>query len=255
MRRRWSISFLAAILLVFGTVTGVAITSAAAAVAEPGGSFHPVAPARILDTRVGLGAPKSALSAQATLPLTVLGVGGVPTDGVGTVVLNLRVTQPSASGAIVVYADGDPRPKTVAIFYRAGETSATTMPVRVSASGKVLIYNNSAGAVHVIADVTGYYSAGAGTAPGTFTPIPSLALLNSKIGLGSPAGPLAAHATLTVDLNAVLTSPSPAIGTVTLRVGVANPSAPGALVLHKHGSTQPVAPVSTSSPARPSARS
>ena len=64
------------------------------------------APARALDTRIGLGAPKAKLGAGATLTLTVPNLPA----GTTTVALNVTVTNPTAAGFLTVYPGGQSRP-------------------------------------------------------------------------------------------------------------------------------------------------
>ena len=72
----------------------------------PGG-LVPVTPARLLDTRNGTGGVTGpVMASQPPLSLSVLGVGGLPSSGMGAVVLNVTVTQPTAPGFITVYPDG-----------------------------------------------------------------------------------------------------------------------------------------------------
>ena len=69
--------------------TGVPPQSATAG----GGTFHPLTPQRILDTRTGLGAPGARLGPGGTLSLQVAGAGGVPASGARAVVLNMTADQ------------------------------------------------------------------------------------------------------------------------------------------------------------------
>ena len=67
------------------------------------GTFVSVAPSRVLDTRVGNGAPQTAVASFGTVRLQVTGRGGVPSTGVAAVVMNATVTGPTAGGFITVY--------------------------------------------------------------------------------------------------------------------------------------------------------
>src|SRR5688500_17797762 len=65
----------------------------ARALAEPASPsvIVPLEPARILDTRTGVGAPVGKVAPGSTMTLQVTGVGGVPAEATG-VVLNLTAT-------------------------------------------------------------------------------------------------------------------------------------------------------------------
>lgn len=127
---------------------------------SPDGSYFPLAPSRILDTREGNGAPTGPLGPNQTLHLQVTGRGGVPTTGVSTVLLNVTVTGPTSAGYLTVYPAGITRPTASNLNFTAGWTGANAVTVQVGAGGKVDIYN-PAGNVSVIADVVGYYATAA----------------------------------------------------------------------------------------------
>jgi protein-S-isoprenylcysteine O-methyltransferase Ste14 len=122
------------------------------------GRLVPVTPARVLDTRVGTGAPVGKLGANQVLSLQVTGRGGVPSSEVGAVVLNLTVTQPTASSFLTVYPAGTARPATSNLNFVAGQTLANLVVVKVGSGGKVNIFNAS-GATHVLADINAWSSA------------------------------------------------------------------------------------------------
>ena len=84
-------------ILVAALVAGVFVPRVVAASTSTGDRaiFEPLAPARILDTRDGTGAPAAKVGPGQTIDVPVLGQGGVPADATA-VVINLTVTQPSA---------------------------------------------------------------------------------------------------------------------------------------------------------------
>ncbi|MFC4998858.1 S8 family serine peptidase [Dactylosporangium cerinum] len=130
------------------------------AVNSPEGSYFPLAPSRILDTREGNGAPTGPLGPNQTLHLQVTGRGGVPATGVSTVLLNVTVTGPTSAGYLTVFPAGVARPTASNLNFTAGWTGANSVTVQVGAGGKVDIFN-PAGNVSVIADVVGYYATAA----------------------------------------------------------------------------------------------
>ncbi len=122
------------------------------------GTFYPLEPARILDTREGNGAPKAKLGAGKELVLDVGGRGGVPGQGVSAVVLNVTVTNPTAASFLTVYPAGQSRPLASSLNFVSGWTGANMVTVGLGSGGAVRIYN-LAGTVDVIADVVGFYAA------------------------------------------------------------------------------------------------
>ena len=120
------------------------------------GAFGPLPPVRVLNTRIGLGAPAAAVAAGGTVHLQVPGSGGVPA-GVSAVVLNVTVTAPTRAGFVTVYGEGMALPVVSNLNFVAGQSVPNLVIAPVGAGGKVDLYNGSAGSVHLIADVSGYY--------------------------------------------------------------------------------------------------
>ena len=149
-----------------GALATLTPPSASATVSTHGG-FTSVTPVRLLDTRIGLGAPRAAVAAGGTVHLQVTGRGGVP-SGVSAVVLNVTVTAPTRSGVITVFGEGTARPATSNLNYVAAQTVPNLVIAPVGTGGKVDLYNGSAGTVHLIADVSGYYRSKSGPSPGVY---------------------------------------------------------------------------------------
>ena len=118
-----------------------------------------MAPARVLDTRTGNGAPRAAVGGGRTLAVKVTGLAGVPAAGVAAVVVNVTVTQPTAGGYITAWADGAARPGTSNLDFSAGQSVPNLAVVPVGADGDIALFNGSPGTVQLIVDVTGYYRA------------------------------------------------------------------------------------------------
>ncbi len=121
------------------------------------GAYYPIAPARLMDTREGLGAPKAKIGAQAKVDLQVSGKGGVPAAGVGAVVLNVTITGPSADSFVTAYPAGEARPDASSVNFAKGWLGSNNVTVKLGSGGKVSIYNRN-GATDVVVDVVGYYA-------------------------------------------------------------------------------------------------
>jgi uncharacterized protein (DUF1501 family) len=120
------------------------------------GQYVALTPTRVLDTRLGIGAPLARVGVtQLTVPLT--GKGGVPTEGVSGVMLNVTAVTPNADTFITVFPSGSERPNASNLNLRAGQVVANMVLARLGADGKVLL-SNDAGAVDLIADVVGYFT-------------------------------------------------------------------------------------------------
>src|SRR5664279_3270504 len=173
------------------TNTPVAGAPVVGAPVAPGG-FGSVAPLRVLDTRSGTGAPAAAVRAGATVAVKVTGQGGVPATGVSAVVLNVTVTAPTAGGFITGYASGSPRPLASNLNFTAWQTVPNLVVAPVGADGDVVLYNGSPGAVHLLADLSGYYLAGLPAAAGGFGWVAPLRVLDTRSGTGAPAAAIRA---------------------------------------------------------------
>ena len=120
-----------------------------------GAGVVPVAPARLLDTREGIGARRGVVGASGEIALGVTGVGGVD-PAASAVVLNVTATEASDETFVAVYPDGVARPHASSLNVARGGTIANLVLAKVGADGRVRLYNH-AGGVHLVADVTGYF--------------------------------------------------------------------------------------------------
>lgn len=148
------------------------------------GTFSPISPTRLLDTRNG-----SPVARDSAVSFQVAGVNGIPAK-VSAVVFNLTVTQPKSFGFITAYAAGTARPNASNLNFAKGQTVPNLVTVPVGANGKVTLFNRSSGSSQLIADVTGYYVTGAATTPGAFKSLSPSRLLDTRnsnaVGANSP---------------------------------------------------------------------
>jgi hypothetical protein len=128
------------------------------------GSYVPLTPARITDTRPGSGEANSGdtLGAGSTLDVQVTGAGAVPAAGVAAALLNVTVTDTTSSSFLTVYPQGDARPLASNLNWVAGDTVANRVVIPISATGQIAVYNPS-GSVDVVVDVDGYFTDGSST--------------------------------------------------------------------------------------------
>ena len=150
------------------------------------GFFRPLTPARLLDTRTGVGGPAGRIAGGQTIDVQVVGRGGVPASSVAAVILNATVTNPSQLSYLMVYPSGIARPVASNMNFVAGQTLASLAAVGVGSGGRVSVFN-AAGATDVILDVTGWVAADGtvtGTA-GTFRPTPSTRILDTRFSTGA----------------------------------------------------------------------
>ena len=145
-----------------------------------GDSLTALVPSRLLETRQdpgletgdGQGLGAGLQDNGSTIELQVAGRGGVPADA-SAVVLNITVTDARGAGFITVFPCGSPRPNASSLNYVAGATVPNAVIAKIGVGGKVCIYNSIA--THVLADVNGYFPAGA-----KYTPIVPARLLETR---------------------------------------------------------------------------
>lgn len=142
----------------------------------------PIPPARLLDTRAGANACR--LGGGGRIDLKVTGVGGVPSTGVGAVVLNLTGTNPSGGTYLSAYPTGTTWPGTSSVNLPAGGTAAALVTVPVGSDGKVSIRNGSS-PVDVVVDVVAYFATGTGW---TYSDVPAQRVLDTRKTAALAAG-------------------------------------------------------------------
>ena len=204
------------------------------------GLYNPLTPARILDTRSGVGAAKAPIGPDQFITLQVTGAGNVPANGVSAVILNITVTAPTAPGYLTVYpADALTRPTASNLNFVARQTVPNRVIVKLSASGQVRIYN-PAGSVHVIADVGGWFTDKTSTMGGArLTGIAPFRFFDSRApGAGGPLGPGDIGVLQVLHQNG---QPALEVSAVVINVTVTDTTAPSYLTLWPDGSGQPTA--------------
>ncbi len=182
---------------------------------ETPGGFHPVSPSRVLDTRIGQGAAARKLHGAETIPVTIGGLAGVPTEGVSAVVLNLTATSADRPGVLTVFPDGFTRPLASNLNFGTGQTAANAVTVAM-VDGKVDIYND-VGNVDVVADVQGWYDDG--TTHGDFyNPLPPARLLDTRTGNGAPVAEVGPQSSIELQVTGRGAVPASGVSAVTLNV-------------------------------------
>lgn len=227
------------------TDAGGAVATTQATFTTPGSGFVKYGPTRFLDTRTGLGIGGTArkVGANSTVRLAVGGQRGVPADATA-VIVNVTATNPSASGFVIAYPDGAPRPTVSTLNYTAGRTVSNPATVALGTGGYLSLANRSGGTVDLITDVLGYYTR-RGATDGMNQLWPQR-VLDTRTGHGLETGvPALIPAGGTV--SPVVTS-APAAGlapstatSVLLNVTVMNPATSGFVTAYPAGTTRPTA--------------
>jgi hypothetical protein len=134
-----------------------------------------IQPARLLDTRSKIGYTGTKPTAGQTIELQVAGRGGVPTNGIAAVVLNVTVTDATNPGFVTVWGDGAQPSTSNLNIVRAGQTVPNLVLAPVGADGKVRIFTSDG--AHIIADAVTWFGAG-----GAYQPVTPDRLLDTRAG-------------------------------------------------------------------------
>ncbi len=200
------------------------------------GSFRSLTVQRLLDTR--LGAIPAAVPSRASIAVTVTGAGGVPTSGVGSVVVNLTATRSAAAGFLTASANGTVRPAASSVNFAAGQNVANLAVVPVGADGRISIFNASGGSVDVLVDVLGYYLAGTPTAQGAFRSVSQQRILDTRMGIGS-SGVLIGDTSMPLRVMGAAGIPAFGVSAVVMNLTVATPTSGGFLTAYANNTTRP----------------
>jgi hypothetical protein len=122
-----------------------------------GARFTALTPGRVLDTRIGLGAPTARLSHLSEVTLTL---PDLP-DGVSAIALTVTAANPSVSSNLAVNPAGQQPSGTMNVVsnlnFRAGQNVPGLVIVGVG-PGNAVTFTTDAGTLDVIADLAGYFT-------------------------------------------------------------------------------------------------
>jgi N-acetylmuramoyl-L-alanine amidase len=207
---------------------GQPVTAPAAAM--PGASgLVPLDPTRIYDSRTGGRLP---LGPNQRLDVHVLGVGGVPSSGVGSVALTVTAGWPTSTTSLSVWPAGASRPSLPTMTAPSGQTSSGLAVTPVGGDGLVSVWN-SAGVTEVAVDVVGYYPTPGASGRETLHAVKPFRLYDSRTG---GAGIMRDGTGRTITLPTMGGVSSSRMRAAILNVTAIDESGTGNLVVHQPGS-------------------
>jgi hypothetical protein len=226
-----------ATLTSLAVVAGLAVTAPNASAAVPvRGTFTPVDPVRVLDTRDGTGVAgqhRGPLGAGQVTELTIAGVGGVPSVGAGAVVLNVTATDAPGDGFVTSFPCGEARPTASNLNFTRGVDVPNQVTVKVGKDGKVCFFSNAQ--VELVADLFGWYANDFAARPGyRYHELDPARILDTRDGTGTgtrAVAPLAAGEVLALDVDGAGGVPASGARAVTLNVTTADSSEAGFLTV------------------------
>ncbi len=146
------------------------------------GTFVPLTPARLLDTRSGNGL-SGRFSAGVPRSFQVAGRGGVPANATA-VTGNLTVTDQTSGWAVFLGPVANPYPTSSTINFTVGQVIANGVTVALGSDGTLsATYISTSGqTTNLVFDVTGFFTPD--TSGATFVPLTPARLLDTRVANG-----------------------------------------------------------------------
>lgn len=204
---------------------------------DPAGTYVAVTPQRIVDTRQALGVA-ARLGADEDAEFAVAGLAGVPSTGVSAVVLNVTVTDPTATGHLTTYQAGTTRPDVSNLNFVAGQTVPNLVTVPVGPDGRVVIHHGGPGSTELIVDTVGYYQGGTPRTPGALVVTQPQRVLDTRTGANG-VGQLASEASVRVPVGTAAGIPAGRASAVVANLTVVDPTSYGNLSVYAGGRPRP----------------
>ena len=211
------------------------LTTPATAPAVPlpaASGFVAVDPTRIYDSLTDGRLP---LGPAQRLDVRVLGAGGVPASGVGSVALTVTA-RPTSTTSLSVWPAGEPKPSSSTMTVPSGTTRTALAVAALGGNGLVSLWN-SAGVAEVAVDVVGYYptpNPSTGAVGGqTLHTVRPFRLYDSRTG---GVGLVRSGTGRSIKLPTIAGVASSRMGAAIVNVTVVSPRGNGDLVVHRPGS-------------------
>ncbi|BAU98717.1 hypothetical protein [Aurantimicrobium minutum] len=208
---------------------------------------HWFTPERIADTRPGYSTLDGRVqnvgpvAAGSTIKIPVLGRGGVPSAGVGSVVVNVTAVNPGGNGHLTVYPTGETLPNSSNVNFVAGQIVPNLVITKVGSDGTISILNGALnGQTHLIVDVAGWLPP-----TGTITSFSPSRIVDTRTsyqtvdGQLQQTGPLAAGGDLRIPVLGRAGIPASGVGSVVLNVTSVNSTSNGHLTAYPTGENVP----------------
>jgi hypothetical protein len=208
------------------------------------GRYTALTPARILDTRLALGAPgTSPVPAGGRIDLVVSGHGGVPSSGVGAVVLNITAAEATAAGFVTVWPTGvtQPTASTLNVTF-AGQNIANAVIVPLGTDGQISLFTQ--GGTHLVADVAGWFGDASqpATVNGLFVPMAPTRILDTRLAIGTATTTVVAPGgSVTLAVTGANGVPSTGVVAAVINVTAAEATAAGYVTVWPSDATRPTA--------------
>lgn len=153
--------------------------------------FTPIAPARLVDTRIGLGAPSQRLQSATSMDVQVTGMLSIPTNAIA-VVANVTAVDASGPGYLQVLPTGQAAfgSSSTLNIDAAGQTIPNASFAPLGDGGRLTVY--AIFTTDVVIDIAGYFTPATTSSAGRLVPVTPQRILDTRIALGwtPPAAPV-----------------------------------------------------------------
>ena len=222
----------ATLLLAVVPIGPVAATTpqrtAASAISPSPGAFQPLNPTRVFDTR-----PSHPIAARTTARLPIQGVAGLPSSSISAVTVLLSLPTPATAGSVSAFPSGTTWSGAATISFAAGSTQQNTVTAQLGSDGAISVRNNAAVALHLVADVVGYYTTGPAV-PGGYRPVPLQRLYDSRAAGSQPLQPGYSAQVLVTGRGGV---PASNVSAAMVNLTVLSPAASGSASINSVGTS------------------
>ncbi|MDT4894466.1 MAG: hypothetical protein QOE97_3501 [Pseudonocardiales bacterium] len=205
---------------------------AGASSADPG-TYHPVQPSRVVDTRTGVaGNRKGPVPSGGGTSATIGGHGGVPVSA-GAVAVTITVVNAKQAGMIIGYRPDEPKQNLGLLHFVPGASTSGFAVLRLS-GGRVIVGNTSAGTADVIVDVQGYYDIGFAQSANAFQTV-----IQSRVRAGGAVG---ANASVAIPVAGKGGIPLSGAAAALVTLHVVTPAKAGGLQVYRPDQPRPSSP-------------
>jgi hypothetical protein len=174
-----------------------------------GGTYHALAPTRVLDTRDGTGGLSGPFSSHVARTFQVTGgTSGVPT-GATAVTGNLTVTQQMNLGYLSIGPNAQNNPTSSTLNFPVNDDRANAVTVALGGTGMLSVTYaapTSGPTAQVIFDVTGYFTPDMSGA--TYHALTPARILDTRDGTGGLSGKFSSHVARTFQVTGGVVPPN-----------------------------------------------
>jgi hypothetical protein len=224
-RRAWGIGSIAALVVGLVIVGGDRAQVATAAGFGSPSAFVPLDPQRLVDTRIGLGAPQQRVQAGTSIDIQVAGQLGVPADATA-VVANITAVGAGGAGYLQVLptALATPGSSSTVNVEGLGQTIPNAAFAPLGDGGRITVYATFT--TDVVIDISGFFAPATASTSGRLTPVKPERILDTRTGLGHPSR-VQAGAVVTLPVAGHGGVPAAGAAAVVMNVTAVDPAGPG----------------------------